>query len=66
MLTFRKGGYDEGDLLVLYDALTDACASFDCPGCGCDACTKRKPCTDIIRCREHVRHVINDIQNQNR
>lgn len=41
MLTFRKGGYDEGDLLVLYDALTDACASFDCPECGCDACTKR-------------------------
>lgn len=66
MLTFRKGGYDEGDLLALYNALTDACSSFHCAENGCDCCPNRKPCADITRCREHVRSVLNCTQNQTR
>ena len=64
MLTFKKSGYTNDDLIVLREALAQARFAFTCNSNGCDECTNRKPCADITRCREHVRSVLNDTQNQ--
>lgn len=54
MLTFKKGGYNKEELLVLYDALTDARALFQCSNDGCDHCKNRRPCADLTRVCEYV------------
>ena len=59
MLTFKKGSYSKEELLVLYDALTDARASLRCAESGCDNCPNRKPCEDICRCCEYVSKLLN-------
>lgn len=59
MLTFKKGGYTNEELFVLYDALTDARASLRCEETGCDDCKNRKVCADLTRCREYVCHLVN-------
>ena len=59
MLTFKKGGYTREELLVLYDALTDAHASMRCAESGCDECKNHRVCADIARCREYVCNVLN-------
>lgn len=66
MLTFKKGGYTNEELLVLYGALTDARASLRCAECGCDECKNRRVCADISRCREYVCNVLNHQKNQSR
>ena len=59
MLTFKKGGYTREELLVLYDALTDARASLVCAESGCDECKNHRVCADITRCRAYVCNVSN-------
>lgn len=66
MLTFKKGSYSKNELLVLYDALTDARASLRCAETGCDNCTNRKPCADLSRCREYVYITSNSTEKPNK
>lgn len=64
MLTFKKGCYSKEELLVLYDALTDARASLRCAESGCENCPNRKPCADLSRCCEYVYITLNSMKNQ--
>lgn len=66
MLTFKKGSYSRDELLVLYDALTDARASLRCAESGCDNCLNRKPCADLSRCREYVYITSNSMGKPNK
>lgn len=66
MLTFKKGSYSREELLVLYDALTDARASLRCAETGCDNCPNHKPCADLSRCREYVYITSNSIVKPNK
>ena len=66
MLTFKKGSYSRDELLVLYDALTDARSSLRCEESGCDNCRNRKPCADLSRCREYVYTASNSTGKSNK